>query len=120
MREDLRNDKNKGWVDEVIIEYNPDSFQQFNAIKEIQTELKQLDPKKNSNHDFMYLFHLNREASRIVTEINHPHHENISQALFHTANKDIWSVMIFSYERVDRTKEFESAINYMKMDIGHL
>ena len=79
-----------------------------------------LDSEKNpEHHDFMYLLHLNRVAAEIVRNSDLPNKRSVLDALFHTANKDIWGSMIHS-ERVNRTEDFKSAINYMLMDIGHL
>lgn len=113
---------NQGWIYQKTYEYEPDRYsdRQFETIAEIVAEVKSLDSEKNpEHHDFMYLLHLNRVAAEIVRNSDLPNKRSVLDALFHTANKDIWGSMIHS-ERVNRTEDFKSAINYMLMDIGHL
>lgn len=119
MKQELANDKNKGWIDQVVVEYNPDSFDSFDSISDIRKELNSLDPAGNPDHTFMYLFHLNREASRIISDSDLEHSRSYTDKLFHTANKDIWTPMLMP-DTVDRTRWFWEGVKFTLMDLGVL
>lgn len=118
MNEDDKN-PNQGWIHEKTYEYDPSVYadKNFSSISEIIKEVESLDPdRKPEEHDFMYLLHLNRVAADIVRNSGQPLKQNTLDALFHTANKDIWGAMIFS-DRVNRIPEFRNAVKMMLMDL---
>lgn len=77
-----------GWVEQQLVEYNSDQYPQFDSIQSTVKELKSVDPK-NPEHTFMYLLHLNREASRLVHDLNHPHKKSHTDGILHICSRQL-------------------------------
>ena len=96
--------------------YDPSDFEEYDDLDQIRIRLKELEPSSDNPHE---LAHLNREAARIIEDIDPENVGIYLDRLSHTFYKDIKTAATWhiNSERIDA---FKLGVQHTLLDIASI